>query len=241
MAIRIRSLSGLGSLGATGGVAAMKAALNALDRQTGNTGRFNAGAEDQNLSGDAGWYVVKATANLLVDAAKAPADVANLAAALIGSISKTAGNAVGDLSEAVAVPIRIAMSQASSILKYLTGDVAYALWQADRITGKHLAGYLADASGHIAKLAGAYLAVLKTGAASGPAPASPTAPTSSTPDSGHTFRIDRPEFRVASHAVTSGQQVVFNEDTTPIRPSLAKPTLVIGGAVAVAAAILLLR
>lgn len=232
MAIRIRSLSGLGALG---GVPAMKAALNNLERKTGSKGVFNVGEENDNLSGAAGWHVIKATVHLINRAGETGDALGDLAGALIGDLSSAVGKAVDFIGDGAA----FVGSGVSWILDKMTGSWGHALWGLDQTVGakyieKH---FLRNETvvGLITTLAEAYAKFVGD-------QSSPVIPTSSTPpDSGHTFRIDRPEFRVASHAVTSGQQVVFNEDTTPIRPSIAKPTLVIGGAVAVAAAILLLR
>lgn len=53
----------------------------------------------------------------------------------------------------------------------------------------------------------------------------------------HKFRIDRPEFRVAAHAITGGEQKIATTSAPPT-PSRAAPTIIVGAS-AVAALLLL--
>jgi hypothetical protein len=212
----------------------MKVALNNLERATSASGRFSAGAEDNNLGGDAGWLVWRASINLIISATKGSADVASMASSLVSGLSSVVDDALATAGS----EIKSIAAVADSVLSWVNGKLAYALlWNPDQALGKkYLERFLNNTAVAIAALATAYLAALKAGTAAPSAPSTPTAPTATT-----TTGPARPgggRYDIQANALTQ-PQVVFNEDTTPIRPSLAKPALVIGGAVAVAAFLLL--
>lgn len=238
MTLRVRSL-GLGSLSGSGPVVAMKTALNLLEVATGKTGRYNAGdASSSVMTGNSGFFAFKATYHLLIDASQATTDVTQLAAGITGGLSDAVGKAFDGLDEAAKLAAG-AVKQSLSLLDKFDGAPAFVIWNADQISGKkYIGGFIEDQATKIATLAGLLLEAMKKGlvGSGAPSPDSVTDPTA-----GMSAR-EILKARVQGEAVAV-QRISADSDTTLVvkRPSKLGPTIVVGGAVAVAAALFLTK
>jgi hypothetical protein len=214
----------------------MKAALNQLELASGQTGRYNAGdASSDALGGEKGLFVFKAVAHLVNDALQRGGELTTMASTLAGMLSESVGSALEIADGATQFAVGY-ISDALDLVDYAKGVPMLLLWTADQVSGKrYLQTALDKISSEVIILVGLYMKVsndIGTG----------TTGTTTTTGSTYTPRIDRPEFRVSSVAVNQGEPVIDpGPDTTPVRKSAVSPTIIVGGAVAVAAAILLVK